>query len=333
MSGKPWRATCLRRAIADAPDALRSPAVEQALAQMVSSCLHSSPGSQSPRAPVALKDFSVEAIAFLSDGVDTVDQFIKNKKPAELKGRTGLLLLGLRDSLSDKLQLVQVGVAKGCNVRSRADDTIALCVAYRAAELLRPEWQATGYSWPVKIVAADPMCGVGTYLLALRWVLQHRVLDGKLGARCPNINIDLMGSDSEESSILQAQDNTVPPDESIADHISLMFSNESTSEWASRMEAAGGLDLIVVDPPWGHRHSNYSKVMKGMHLWVKDWARALKPGGYALVVTIRTKQFECSVLNPDHGSARKLLVLQDVVQFDNKGHAQCKLYVLRKPTN
>ena len=49
------------------------------------------------------------------------------------------------------------------------------------------------------------------------------------------------------------------------------FRVESVSEFADRM--AGAVDVLLVDPPWGQRHSNFSKVMKNINAWAKDWVR------------------------------------------------------------
>eukprot|EP00435_Cladocopium_sp_Y103_P013159 s691_g3.t1 len=38
-------------------------------------------------------------------------------------------------------------------------------------------------------------------------------------------------------------------------------------------------DLIVVDPPWGQRHSSHAYVKHHLYAWAREWARLLKPGG------------------------------------------------------
>merc|ERR1712032_1782909 len=61
--------------------------------------------------------------------------------------------------------------------------------------------------------------------------------------------------------------------------------------------------------------------------WTREWARVLKPGGFALVVTICCQHFETQVVGKMHGR----LVIEEAVQFDNKGFTQCRLYTVRKP--
>merc|ERR1712032_1276517 len=65
-----------------------------------------------------------------------------------------------------------------------------------------------------------------------------------------------------------------------------------------------------------------------MSHWTREWARVLKPGGVAVVVTITTQLFETQVLAPFE--KKGLLRLEDSVQFDNKGWTQCRLYTVRR---
>ena len=58
-----------------------------------------------------------------------------------------------------------------------------------------------------------------------------------------------------------------------------------------------------------------------------EWARVLKPGGVALVITICKKVLEDNVLPGLRGQ----LVLEEARQFDNKGWTVCRMYTVRKP--
>lgn len=331
----PWRASCIRKTCADQPGTVKSPAIEQELANVVTPCL------RSPAPLVDLKGYAVEAIVFLSDGVDLVKQAQGSGVPAASKET--LMLLGVRSVANGLVNPAKLCVSKGSEVHSRAEDAVAFCVAYRAVAFLQPYLQSPSET----LTASDPMCGVGTYLLALRWILERRA------SACQHARVRLLGSDVEHTSITQASVNLhtshaqktaiVSCTGDIARtptgcasratstlSVELEFTKESTSEWCARMVELGGLDLVLVDPPWGQRHSSFSKVMKDMHAWSRDWANALKPGGRALVVTIRTKQFENEILK--NLLYRRLLFLEEALQFDNKGYWQCKLFILRKPT-
>lgn len=324
---KPWRATCVR-AMIGTPGDIKSPAIEREVAAAVGENLIE-PGCEPP--PVSLEAFELEVVVFLSDGIDTVAQARAAGKPPSHVEAT--LLLGLRRAEGALVRLARLGAVKGEKVLSRASDAVAFCVAYRAARLVaslpasasKPPSvdDAVGVSLAT-LVTADPMCGVGTFLLALRWVL----LRAAAGRQTLSYSaVELLGSDADAAAVEQARANA--KDDHAEGSVEINFANESVSEWADRMQKRGGVDLVIVDPPWGQRHSNFSQVMKNMNAWARDWARALKPGGVALVVTIRTKQFEKEVV--DNLQYRNLLWLEEAVQFDNKGYAQCKLYVLRQP--
>eukprot|EP00746_Dinoflagellata_sp_MGD_P146883 gnl/MRDRNA2_/MRDRNA2_79299_c0_seq4.p1 gnl/MRDRNA2_/MRDRNA2_79299_c0~~gnl/MRDRNA2_/MRDRNA2_79299_c0_seq4.p1 ORF type:complete len:132 (+),score=25.34 gnl/MRDRNA2_/MRDRNA2_79299_c0_seq4:94-489(+) len=95
---------------------------------------------------------------------------------------------------------------------------------------------------------------------------------------------------------------------------------------------SSSIDLIVVDPPWGQRHSMHSTVKKLFPRWAKEWARVLRPGGTAIIVTI-CAQLVSQVFQQMHARAQRngekegYLELQEVVNFNNKGWTMCKLYV------
>jgi len=159
------------------------------------------------------------------------------------------------------------------------------------------------------------MCGVGTYLLAMRWVLAHRAHLALPGAELLGVD-----SDAESAGLLQLNAGRtvgVWP---------LAVLQGSSTALPLRDSSA---DLIIVDPPWGQRHSSHYYVKKSFPRWAREWARVLKPGGSAVVVTICKRVFEENVLPPLQNLG--LLELVESAQFDNKGWTVCRLYVVRKP--
>ena len=87
-------------------------------------------------------------------------------------------------------------------------------------------------------------------------------------------------------------------------------------------------DIIIVDPPWGHRHGKHHTVMKNQFRWMNEWVRVLKVGGLLGMVTIRTKQ----VLHDYniHFSQGRGLELIEQLQFNNSGVRQCCYFVFKK---
>merc|ERR1712039_410583 len=82
---------------------------------------------------VELTKFEVEAVAYLSDGVDKLRAASDTNGRDELFGGEELLLMGVRSALITCCPAA-LEIQKG--VMSRGDDTVALCVAQRAADIL-----------------------------------------------------------------------------------------------------------------------------------------------------------------------------------------------------
>lgn len=173
-----------------------------------------------------------------------------------------------------------------------------------------------GVSGPIVL---DPMCGVGTYLLALAWLVERRGFSA--GAAAPRFPLPrIVGMDAEAQSVEQAALNA----------------RRSGAAWMPSFVMASSLalpidncsvDLIVVDPPWGHRHATHAYVKRYFLHWAREWVRVLRPGGVVLVVTICAKLFETQVVPQLRGG----LVISESLHFDNKGFSQCRLYTLQKP--
>eukprot|EP00405_Crypthecodinium_cohnii_P058703 CAMPEP_0206626258 /NCGR_PEP_ID=MMETSP0325_2-20121206/65196_1 /ASSEMBLY_ACC=CAM_ASM_000347 /TAXON_ID=2866 /ORGANISM="Crypthecodinium cohnii, Strain Seligo" /LENGTH=467 /DNA_ID=CAMNT_0054150543 /DNA_START=55 /DNA_END=1454 /DNA_ORIENTATION=- len=254
---------------------------------------------------VDLLQAEVEIVAYMSDGVDKLATARDTKYRGTLKERDELLLLGVRcEGLA--CQAVSMEVQKGL-VRSRADDTVAtLCLM---------EQDPLGPLEPPRTIL-DPMCGVGTYLIALRWVLQQRGLDSQHPSELIGVDLDA-GSLAHMWENVETFGNCQPCTAILGSSSRLPLKSDS-------------VDLIVADPPWGQRHSSHQYVKHNFRKWVAEWARVLRPGGRAVIVTICKKVFEDQVMPPLQQQG--LLELEENIQFDNKGWTVCRLYVVRKPS-
>eukprot|EP01065_Artemidia_motanka_P030431 TRINITY_DN36455_c0_g1_i1.p1 TRINITY_DN36455_c0_g1~~TRINITY_DN36455_c0_g1_i1.p1 ORF type:complete len:467 (+),score=176.81 TRINITY_DN36455_c0_g1_i1:91-1401(+) len=185
---------------------------------------------------------------------------------------------------------------------SRANDAVAGCLA-RAA--------VSSFSGAGPHTVLDPMCGVGTLLLAVReWWTRYGGPADILRTR---------GRDSDEGQIRQAAENTaacgMACDLAVADAAGLGDIPD------------GSVSVVLTDPPWGQRHGLRSTIRKGLHRWCAEWLRVLADGGVLLMVTIRTQQVEREALP---WLRRRYDLSEDSVTFDNGGHTQCKLYRWRK---
>eukprot|EP00505_MAST-04D_sp_SCG-Rhode-Island_P002666 Stramenopile-MAST_4_protein_2666 len=100
------------------------------------------------------------------------------------------------------------------------------------------------------------------------------------------------------------------------------------------------MNVVLVDPPWGHRHLSHSEVKHGFRRWLKEWARVLSAiDGILGIVTIRTKQVYEDIEAINRSQARQSLaggsgsyalsVLQDTL-INFAGHNQCRFFLLQK---
>jgi 23S rRNA G2069 N7-methylase RlmK/C1962 C5-methylase RlmI len=83
-------------------------------------------------------------------------------------------------------------------------------------------------------------------------------------------------------------------------------------------------DIIVTDPPWGHRHMKSSQLNKQYHAWIREWSRVLKPGGLLVISTITSRIVE------DKMNVAKKFELVEKSRFDNMGFTVCTCFIYRK---
>ena len=235
-----------------------------------------------------------------------------------------------------------LSVEKG-TVVSRADDAVSVCMAWIGLShalalsgpvLDRSPGLASAQEPGRKVCAGipgegilqvlDPMCGVGTYLFGAATVADTLGIDVMLHG-CD------VSSESIEMACVNAQVLNSPPGSSLLPGTRRGGADRFDFRVSDCVEEApcadGWAHLILVDPPWGQRHSSYNVVKKATPKWARRWATALCDGGVLVVVTIRTKSFE-------HDTVPMLaalgVTLRDVVRFNNKGFYMCKYFVFIK---
>merc|ERR1712224_1184918 len=118
-------------------------------------------------------------------------------------------------------------------------------------------------------------CGVGTVLLALRWVHHHRAPLSLNDAK-----VHFIGSDVDRKSVALMQKNSEANMgegmklKDVARRAELCF---VTACCKALPFGKSSVDLLLVDPPWGQRHSTYAHVRRGFPCWVREWVRVLRP--------------------------------------------------------
>jgi hypothetical protein len=173
-----------------------------------------------------------------------------------------------------------------------------------------------------QFLVLDPMCGVGTFPLAFDYLLRRYCPELVPGAR-------IMGLDACPESIQQAQRNCARTADAQG---RLIFNVQESEDQTSVALDSDCVDVIVVDPPWGHRHCTYAYINKMMVKWMSEWVRVLKPHtGVLALVTIRTRHFELHVA-PILRRKFGVEYMTPPAQFDNKGFDNCKLYIMHKKT-
>ena len=167
-----------------------------------------------------------------------------------------------------------------------------------------------------RIAVLDPMCGVGTLLCAFHVAAEKHLR--KRNTRC-----EFYGADKCQESIDLAKDNL----KSLKCENFRVIRNEHENLMSDFAESS--FDLVLVDPPWGHRHSKFNEVKANMLQWARTWMRLLKAdSGLLLVITIQTRWFERQIFPVLQNQMNAELVLRK--NFDNMGFTQCKIYGLIK---
>ena len=107
------------------------------------------------------------------------------------------------------------------------------------------------------------------------------------------------------------------------DKFTLQFHQSDTSSLPLKNNS---VRCILVDPPWGHRHSNHSFVQKNWHPWKREWHRVLEVGGILGIFTIRSNH----VLHEWEQAFQEKFELVEKFLFDNAGFRQCCFFAFRK---
>ena len=188
----------------------------------------------------------------------------------------------------------------------------------------------------------DPMCGMGTIPLILhaivnRYELQSSTIASHVSSSETPVSVYSIGTESaflgcdlEEGSVKLGQlivSNRMAAAKSSHSNIRLFTSD--TTHMSSI--PTGAVDMIIVDPPWGHRHCTASLVMRDFKKWMKEWLRTLKEGGLLTLITIRTNHTMHDY--KIHFERKGLCECIEQIQFNNAGFDQCGLFVFRKTAN
>ena len=247
-------------------------------------------------ANVSLKNNEVEIFIFVShvDNKKTTETSIVENEGTENHGQPiDLWFFGIRNKISINTRET---ICDQKDLPSTTNDSVAACMTILTIEK---------YCLDQNLLFLDPMCGVGTIPSIFSRVSSNL---GRYGFS--------IGSELDANSVKISTQNT-GCDQNIvlANTLKLPFHSER-------------FDLIIVDPPWGHRHGKNHVIMKNMFRWMKEWTRVLKNGGILGIVTIRTKQLLHEY--ESHFNDGRGLELIDSVYFENSGMSQCCYFIFRK---
>lgn len=268
LGSKAWRATCVRSG--DHP--FRSPHIERCTAVTLSRmCAAQDDGAA--LGPVSMTDFEKEVVVCILHD---------------------LVCIGSRDALalSGSSRFAKVAAKRWLLHVSAA------CVARVAGLYCKPILSG---------IILDPMCGVGSNLIAVALLGKFR-------------SADFVGRDIDETSVLAAESNFA--------YLGLNASFEVGCSEELPFDD-NSVAMIVCEPPWGLRHSKASDMWHRLQDWVFEWMRVLKTGSPAFIITICTKIMEYEVI-PLVLQKFAGTVLERKWVYDNYGFEQCTCYMLRK---
>jgi hypothetical protein len=244
-----WRVSGIRKDVAGRRQNFRSKDLELFFTDAVRSAFGADLGdtlAQHGLPPVDLSGFDLEFFVWVCAGVLAVGW-----SDREL---TGLLHPPTR-------QLVSKGDTG--EILSKSADTTAYILAYTA--LLMFEDGSGRLTSGSKLLCGDPMCGVGTCLFALQHIISTR-FQGVL-AHC-------IGSDASEPSVSQALANLA---RLRMDESRFTFTPCAAEEVArTGVMPLNSVDIVVVDPPWGHRHGSFADISRRTPAWARQWVAMLR---------------------------------------------------------
>ncbi|KAF4668498.1 hypothetical protein FOZ61_006339 [Perkinsus olseni] len=206
---------------------------------------------------------------------------------------------------------------------SRAPDAVSFCVGHLA---LMHHHHNKGDG---TMVVSDPMCGVGSYLFAMYFILVVRGSSRGL--------VKFYGYDADEEAIAIARANAARLGWDIK--FEVLDCGEAVGAKGADGLTGGSppikADLVLVDPPWGHRHLTHPMVRKLYPRWSRSWLSLLKDeSSLCVVVTIRTSHMQKEILPHLTYRVPNFTQVGSPVQFDNMGFGQCAafLWALHPPT-
>ena len=206
------------------------------------------------------------------------------------------------------------------NLPSSTDESIAACLSVLTV---------TKYFSDLNNISfLDPMCGIGTIPMVFQRVCKNI---GKtafvVGTELKYDSLKIANQKCQEGPIHRSVGQNEDLDQNkYFSHPNIILANTLTLPFRQNL-----FDLVIVDPPWGHRHGKNHEIMKNMFRWMMEWVRVLKFNGILGIVTIRTKQ----VLHEykSHFCEGRGLELIETLPFDNSGMSQCCYFVFRKTEN
>lgn len=243
-----WRVSGVRKDVAGERQDFRSKDLELLTTEAIRVAFGAASGDtlmQHGLPPVALSGFELEIVIW---------------------ARGGALAIGWSDRPLSRVihPPTRLLVCKGESgeILSKAADATAFVLASTA---LMEFGAGGGRLEGAEVRCGDPMCGVGTCLFAL-----HYMISAHFPSACPYS----IGSDSAPASVAQAIANLGR----LPFECSRFSFQQCAAEEVGRCGAMplNGMDLLVVDPPWGHRHGSFADICRRTPAWARQWVAVLR---------------------------------------------------------